>query len=140
MIKAINTYATPVLTFSFGIVKWTSIDLENLQTKTRTLLTRYRFYYPRAAKERITLPRQMGGRGLTDITRLHDNQVRLLQTYFLNKQITSPLHAAVVQADDRYTPLGLFHANENELVIGEEYTNKVKKTMVPKSLTLTISV
>ena len=47
----------------------------------------------------------MGGRGLTDIIRLHDKQVRLLQTYFLNKQITSPLHAAVVQADDRYTPL-----------------------------------
>lgn len=74
------------------------------------------------------------------ITRLHDNQVRLLQTYFLNKQITSPLHAAVVQADDRYTPLGLFHANENELVIDEEYTNKVKKTMVPKSLTRTTSI
>jgi hypothetical protein len=32
-IKAINTYATPVLTFSFGIVKWTSTDLENLQIK-----------------------------------------------------------------------------------------------------------
>jgi len=30
MIKAINTYATPVLTFSFGIVKWTPTDLENL--------------------------------------------------------------------------------------------------------------
>jgi len=43
MIKAINTYATPVLTFSFGIVKWTPTDLENLQTKIRTLLTRYRF-------------------------------------------------------------------------------------------------
>ena len=39
-VKSINTYATPVLTFSFGIVKWTPIDLQNLQTKTRTLLTR----------------------------------------------------------------------------------------------------
>jgi len=37
MIKAINTYATPVLTFSFGIVKWTHTDLENLQTKMRML-------------------------------------------------------------------------------------------------------
>ena len=31
-IKAINTYATPVLTFSFGIVKWTATELENLKT------------------------------------------------------------------------------------------------------------
>jgi len=37
MKKAISTHATPVLTFSFGIVKWTSTDLENLQTKMRML-------------------------------------------------------------------------------------------------------
>jgi hypothetical protein len=113
MIKAINTYVNPVLTFSFRIVKWMPTVLENLQTKTKTLLTRYRFHHPRSAKERINLLRQMGGRSLIDITQLHDKQVRLLQTYFLNKQITSPLHAAVVQADDRYTPLDLFYINEN---------------------------
>ena len=42
---------------------------------------------------------------MIDITRLHDKQVNLLQTYFLNKQVTSSLHAAVVKADDRCTPL-----------------------------------
>jgi len=67
-IRAINMYATPVLTFSFGIVKWTPTDLEKLQTKMRMLLARQRFHHPRAAKERLTLPRQMGGRGLIDIT------------------------------------------------------------------------
>jgi hypothetical protein len=112
-IKAINTYAIPVLTFSFGIVKWTPTDLENFQTKARTLLTRYRFHHPRAAKERLTLPRQMGGRGMTDITTLHDKQVKLLQTYFLNKRATSPLYAAVVKADDRYAPLDSFLANKH---------------------------
>jgi len=35
MVKAINTYAIPVLNFSFGIVKWTPTDLENLQTKNK---------------------------------------------------------------------------------------------------------
>jgi hypothetical protein len=100
--KAINTYATPVLTFSFGIVKWSPTDLENLQTKMRTLLTRYRFHHARAAKERLTLPWQMGGRGMTDIIWPQDKQVKLLQTYFLNKQATSPLHAAVVKEDDTH--------------------------------------
>jgi len=94
MMKAKNTYATPVLTFSFGIVKWSPADLENLQTKTRMLLTRYRFHHPHAAKERLTLPQQMGGRGMNCIIRLHDKQVKLLQTYFLNKQRSSPLHAS----------------------------------------------
>jgi hypothetical protein len=126
MTKAINTYATPLLTLSFGIVKWMFTELENLQTKTRTLLTNYRFHDPCAAKERLTLPRQMGGRGLTDITRPHDKQVKLLQTYFLNKRAASPVHAAVVKADDRYTLLDLFRANENELTTDEEYNKKVK--------------
>ena len=31
--KAINTYATAVLTFKFRIVKWTPTDLQNLQPK-----------------------------------------------------------------------------------------------------------
>ena len=129
IIKAINIYATPVLTFSFGIVKWTPTDLENLQTKTRALLTIYRFHHPRAAKER-----QMGGRGLIDITRLHDKQVKLPQTYFLNKQVTWPLHAAVVKVDDRYTPLDLVRANENELATDEEYNNNVKRQWSQKAL------
>ena len=34
---------------------------------------------------------------MIDITRLNDEQVKLLQTYFLNKQVTSPRHAAVVK-------------------------------------------
>jgi len=115
-------------------VKWTPTDLENLKTKMRTLLTRYRFNFPYAAKERLTLPRQMGGRELIDITRLHDKQVKLLQTYFLNKQVTSFLHVAVVKADDRCTPLDLVHANANELLTDEEYNNKVKRQWSQKAL------
>jgi hypothetical protein len=112
-IKAISTYQIPVLTFSFGIVKWTPLDLENLQIRTTALLTRYRIHRPRAAKDRLTLPRHIGGRGMTYITRLHDKQLKLLQTYFLNKQTSSPLHPAVVEAHSKYTPLNLLRANEN---------------------------
>jgi ribosomal protein L37E len=60
--------------------------------------------------------------------------VKLLQTYFLNKQATSPLHAAVIKANDRYPPLDLFHANENELTTDEEYNNKVKRQWSQKAL------
>jgi len=71
---------------------------------------------------------------LTDITRLHDKQVKLLQTYFSNKRATSPLYAAVVKADVRYTPLDLFLANKNELATDEEYNNKVKRQWSQKAL------
>jgi hypothetical protein len=80
----------------------------------RTLLTRYTFHHSHAAKERLTLSRQMGGKGLIDITRLHDKHLKLLQTYFLNKQVTSSLQAAEEKADDSCTPLDLVRANANE--------------------------
>jgi hypothetical protein len=71
---------------------------------------------------------------MTDITRLHDKQVKLLQTYFLNKQTSSPLHAAGVKADNKYTPLELLRANENELTADEEYNNKVRRQWSQKAL------
>jgi hypothetical protein len=133
-IKTINTYAIPVLTFSFGIVKWTPTDLDNLQVRTRALLTRHRIQRPRAAKERLTLPWHIGGRGMADITRLHDKQVKLLQTYFLNKQTSSPLRAAAVTAGNKYTPLDLLRANENELTTDEEYSNRIRRQWFQKTL------
>jgi hypothetical protein len=87
----------------------------------------YRLHHPRGAKERFILPQQIGGRAMADITGLHDKQVKLLQTYFLNKQALSPLHAAVVNANDRNTPLDLHHAHEKELATDEEYNNQVKR-------------
>jgi hypothetical protein len=51
----------------------------------------------------------------------------LLLLLLLNKQASSPLHTAVVKADDRHTPLDLLRANENELSTDEEYNNKVKR-------------
>jgi len=71
---------------------------------------------------------------LIDITRLHDKQVKLLQTYFLNKQVMLSLHAAVVKADDMCTPLDLVCANANELPTDEEYNNKVKRQWSQKAL------
>jgi hypothetical protein len=60
--------------------------------------------------------------------------VKLLQTYFLNKQVTLPLHAAVVKADDSYTPLDLVRASENELATDEEHNNNVKRQRSQKAL------
>jgi len=49
--------------------------------------------------------------------------------------VVSPLHAAVVTADDRHAPLDLLHANENDLATDEEYNNKVKRQCLGKSHT-----
>ena len=68
------------------------------------------------------------------ITRLHAIQLKILQTYFLNKQVTSSLHAAVVKAHDSCTPLDLVRTNDNEPPTDEEYNNRVKRQWSLKAL------
>ncbi|KAL1447477.1 hypothetical protein WDU94_012389 [Cyamophila willieti] len=55
----------------------------------------------------MVLPRRIGGRSLLDIELLHDNQIRNLRTYFRNKADTSDVIKAIVEADQKLTPLNL---------------------------------
>ena len=55
--KAINTLATPVVTYSFNIVEWKMEEIGKLDRKTRKLLTMERMHHPRAYVDRMYLPR-----------------------------------------------------------------------------------
>lgn len=57
MTKAINTIAVPVLTYSFGIIRWSKSDLDSLERKVRTTMTRERKHHPKSSVERMSLPR-----------------------------------------------------------------------------------
>ena len=95
IVKAINTFAIPLLTYSFGIIKWTQTDTESINRLNRTMLTKHKMQHPKSAIQRTTLPRKLGGRGLIDITELHTKQINNLRTYFKNKN-NSSLHKAIV--------------------------------------------
>ena len=41
----------------------------------RTTFTKFKYHQPRAASERITIPRKEGGRGVTDIAEMHTRQI-----------------------------------------------------------------
>nr|CAI5864716.1 unnamed protein product [Callosobruchus analis] len=103
--KAINTFAIPVLTYSFGIIKWSHTDLENINILIRTEFTKHRMSHPNACKERLTIDRKQGGRGIIDIQSLHSRQIKSLRQFFQSKQTN--LHRAIVKADKNYTPLSL---------------------------------
>lgn len=107
LVKAINTYAIPVITYSFGIIKWTKTDLRNLQRTIRTTMTENNAHHPKSCIERMSLPRKEGGRGLIDIEQQHDRQVDNLRNYFHSKANTSDLIKAVVEVDQKLTPLNL---------------------------------
>jgi hypothetical protein len=115
----INTYAVSLLIYSFGTIKWTQMELHNIQTKINKSLTKFHIHHPKSATERLTLPRKQGGRGLIDITNLHNKQINKLHQYFYKKTETSQLHKAVALTDVKYTPLNL---QTNEV---SQDTNKI---------------
>lgn len=104
--KAINTYAIPILTYSFGIIHWSKTETEELNRLNRTTLTKHRIQHPKSCIERTTLSRSEGGRGLIDITQMHNKQIENLRQYFYSKE-DSELHKAIAVADINLTPLNL---------------------------------
>lgn len=130
MIKAINTYAIPLLSYTFGIIHWTATDINNIKRKTSKILSEYRYHHKNSAVERLTLPRYEGGRGLVDISNLLNNQKTLLKEYFLNKAEHSPLYNAVVKADKAYTPLNMSTLDSFPTVSNAEKINSwLQKTL-----------
>ncbi|XP_075975709.1 uncharacterized protein LOC142976307 [Anticarsia gemmatalis] len=118
-IKAINTFVIPLLTYSFGIIAWTKTELRTLQRKINTTMTKFRKNHPRSCLQRLTLPRKEGGRGIIDISNLHNKQITSLRNYFFAKATQSTLHKSIVQADHKLTPLNLKDTAEqpNEKII-----------------------
>lgn len=105
--KAVNIYATSVLTYSFGILKWTDTELKNLDIKTRKEFCKARAHHPHSSMERFHMPRSEGGRGIPSVTTRHHMQVKHLRDYFLQKAKSSEWVTSIMKADRNATPLKL---------------------------------
>jgi hypothetical protein len=107
LIKAVNTYAVPLLTYSFGVIKWSKTNLQNINIQTRVLFTKFCKHHPKSAIERFNLPRENGGRGFLNLEILQHNQIASLKNYFLNRARDNTFFNRLVSADKGYTPLNL---------------------------------
>lgn len=102
---AIKSYAITALQFSFGIVNWTRTDLEAINRKIRTELTKYRKHHANASIERISLPRERRGRGIRDVMEAYGKQIQNLRSFF--HQQNGNLHQIIVKVDKAYTTIKL---------------------------------
>lgn len=107
MVTAINSYALPVLMYSFGVIRWTQTELDDLNRRVRVLFTKHRAHHPRSSVERFHLPRKKGGRGITDMKNLYYDQIENLRNFFIHKSETSRIHRAISEIDNKITPLHL---------------------------------
>ena len=67
IIKAINSWAVPVVRYTARIIDWIQAELEDLDRKTKKLMSAYHALHPQSDVDRLYLPRQAGGRGLLQI-------------------------------------------------------------------------
>lgn len=80
-IKAINTLAVPLMTYSFGIVDWPRSELGKVDCKTRKLLTISGLHHPKADVHRLYIKRRNGGRGLIEIESAFNSAITSLSNY-----------------------------------------------------------
>lgn len=111
-INAINFWAIPVSTYTAGIIAWSKTDLERLDRKIRTLLTRRGMLHPNSAIERVYLPRDEGGRGLMSLEANVQKEKDNLRQYFRSNG--SAFHRAIVAWDRNYTQLNMSSSEEPE--------------------------
>ena len=67
IIKAINTWAIPILSYSAAFLNWTISDLQEMDKRTRKLMTMHNALHPRSTIDRLYIPRSEGGRGLLSV-------------------------------------------------------------------------
>ena len=69
-VKAINTWAVPVIRYSAGIVDWKNSAIRNMDRKTRKVLHMYQALHPRSNVDRLYLPCSEGGERSTQLRRM----------------------------------------------------------------------
>jgi len=81
LVKAINMWAVPVVRYTAGIINWTQEEIHKLDTGTRKLLTIHGALHPRSCVERLYMPRNEGGRGLTSMSDIIHQEEKALRKY-----------------------------------------------------------
>ena len=69
-IIALNSYALLVVRYSAGIIKWTQSELDDIDRKSRKLLTIHKGLHPKADIHRLYLSRKVGGHGLLNVKQM----------------------------------------------------------------------
>ncbi|CAH2106948.1 unnamed protein product [Euphydryas editha] len=130
----INTYAIPVLLYSFGIINYKNSDLKKIDVKTRKLLAIKKAHQQKAETERLYLPINQGGRGLLNVEYMYKAQIVKYKQYL--KTENGQLIKAIVQHDtsrDKYSLMKEAQEIETELHLpqGNAQTDEeIRKSIV----------
>ena len=63
-IKAANNWAVSLIRYGAGTIKWNKEELQEIDRKSRKIMTMNKKLHPRSNVARIYVPRKKGGKGL----------------------------------------------------------------------------
>ncbi|XP_023216726.1 uncharacterized protein LOC111619278 [Centruroides sculpturatus] len=95
-IKAMNTWPIPVIRYTADFINWTQAELDNLDRKTRKLMTIYCSLHPRSDVDQLYLPRRLGGRGLLQVKQTVEEE-----KYALAEYVKDSGEPALIAVNDR---------------------------------------
>jgi hypothetical protein len=81
IIRAINSWAIPVIRYTSGIVEWTLAELQEIDRKTRKLMTIYHAFNMNGDVDRLYLKRKSGGKGLLQVEQVMREEECALSEY-----------------------------------------------------------
>ena len=117
VIVAINTLAVPVIFYSYGVIDWKLVEIQDLDRMTRMQLCMNWMLAMKADVDRIYLPCQECGRSLMNLEKEYKATIIGLQMYMTNKddvqiqgvlrhQNSKDLHSVPKEAEKYLTEAG----------------------------------
>ena len=134
-----NIFAVPVFTLTFGILDWTKDEIQNIDIRTRKILTCTGNYHRNSNVDRLYTKREAGGRGLNSnfdvfVTRMRSSVEHLKSTRDSNKYI----ELVIQHEKDRLMPVSTSLCNsvyiENPIDIQPKKCRKCHQRKSQKNL------
>ena len=96
-IRAINTWALPVIRYTAGIIEWTVAELQDADRKTRKRLTMHGAFNRHGDVDRLYLDRRHGGKGLLGVEQVIREDECALKEYVELKKTEDQLLKCVAR-------------------------------------------
>ena len=101
-----NIFAVPVFTLTFGILDWTKDEIQNIDIRTRKILTCTGNYHKNSNVDRLYTKREAGGRGLNSIFDV-----------FVTRMISTAEHLKSTRDSNKYIELVIQHEKDRLMLV-----------------------
>ena len=126
-----NIFAIPVITPTIGILDWTKDELEQIDIKTRKILTSTGSFHINSDVDRLYAPRAKGGRGLNSLVDL-----------FISRIVAINHHLKEAASSNIYIKFVVEHEKEKLTRVAEQLQTSFQidaaETTTPKKLSMDI--